>query len=98
MEKIKVLWTGGFDSTFVVCQLSLLPVEIQPIYISMGRNSEANELKAIQTISDFVNANEKKRCVGCATLIKLNNTYMKIGKSFRRKRITRLKQYNFFTL
>lgn len=62
MEVINVLWTGGFDSTFVICQLSLLPVEVQPIYISMGRKSEPNELKAIQTISDYINANAKKRC------------------------------------
>ena len=62
MERINILWTGGFDSTFVVCQLSLLPVAIQPIYISMGRKSEVHELKAMAAISEFVNANEKKRC------------------------------------
>jgi 7-cyano-7-deazaguanine synthase in queuosine biosynthesis len=62
MERINILWTGGFDSTFVVCQLSLLPVEVQPIYISMGRKSEPQELKAMARISDYINANPKKRC------------------------------------
>lgn len=62
MEKINVLWTGGFDSSFVISQLSLLPVEIQPIYISMGRKSESFELKAMQEIGEFINANSIKRC------------------------------------
>jgi len=62
MERINVLWTGGFDSSFVICQLSLLPVEIQPIYISMRRKSEPFELKAMQKIGEFINANSSKQC------------------------------------
>ena len=39
MKKVKVLWTGGFDSTFRVTQLSRMDVEIEPYYLSDGRLS-----------------------------------------------------------
>ncbi|MBN1386930.1 MAG: hypothetical protein JW965_00700 [Bacteroidales bacterium] len=62
MEQINVLWTGGFDSTFRVCQLSLLEVGIQPYYISLKKRSEPNELKAIAKITEFINSNKEVKC------------------------------------
>ncbi len=62
MEKINILWTGGFDSTFRVCQLSLLEVDIQPIYISIKRESEPYELKAISDITDYIKSHKESRC------------------------------------
>ncbi len=63
MERINILWTGGFDSTFRVCQLSLLNVEIQPFYINFKNRKSVNyELKAIADITDFIDSNVKKKC------------------------------------
>lgn len=47
---IEILWTGGFDSTFRMCQLSKENVIIQPYYIISCRKSTDNEVKAIKTI------------------------------------------------
>lgn len=63
MERISILWTGGFDSTFRVCQLSLFNIEIQPIYISIkNRKSEPYELKALADITAYINSNKASRC------------------------------------
>lgn len=43
MKKVNLLWTGGFDSTFRLCQLSRMEdVEVQPIYFCF-RSVRANE-------------------------------------------------------
>ena len=61
METIKVLWTGGFDSTFRIAQLSKYECIIEPYYISDNRRSESNELNAIKSIiSILVNKNDTK--------------------------------------
>ena len=63
MERINILWTGGFDSTFRVCQLSLFGVEIQPFYISIkNRKSEPYELKAIADISNYIHFHKDRKC------------------------------------
>lgn len=55
MKRVKILWTGGFDSSFRVSQLSRMDVEIEPYYISKNfRDSEENELNAIKEISDYL--------------------------------------------
>ncbi len=55
-QKVNVLWTGGFDSTFRMIQLSKIDVDIQPYYVCHRRRSEALELKAISKITaDIVN-------------------------------------------
>ncbi len=51
---VEILWTGGFDSSFRVVQLSRCAVQIQPYYLSDDRNSEANELRAISDITAFL--------------------------------------------
>lgn len=62
MERINILWTGGFDSTYRVCQLSLLEVEIQPFYIRLKRESEPYELKAIADITGVIRKNKATKC------------------------------------
>lgn len=49
-REFEVLWTGGFDSTFRICQLSRMDVIITPYYMCNNRPSEPNELNAINTI------------------------------------------------
>ncbi len=62
MERVNILWTGGFDSTYRICQLSLLEVEIQPFYIRLKRESEANELKAMADIAGLIRKNKAIKC------------------------------------
>lgn len=47
---VEILWTGGFDSSFRVVQLSRMDVIVQPYYIRDRRRSERNELDAMRTI------------------------------------------------
>ncbi|MCM1139808.1 MAG: hypothetical protein NC453_14670 [Muribaculum sp.] len=55
METINVLWTGGLDSTFRVCELSRIPVIIQPYYmIDEHRTGSHYELKAIKDITKML--------------------------------------------
>ena len=55
METYEIFWTGGFDSTFRIVQLSRLPIKLQPVYCtgvaSDIRKSEFYELRAIKQIS-----------------------------------------------
>lgn len=51
---IEILWTGGFDSTFRVLQLSRLPVVIQPFYLPDGREIQNIELSTIRKITDML--------------------------------------------
>ena len=47
---MEILWTGGFDSSFRMVQLSRQPVTVQPYYIRAGRRSEGFELGAVNRI------------------------------------------------
>jgi len=50
-NRIEVLWTGGWDSTFMLCLLAKTKnVDIQPYYIDIERQIRKEEKKAIQTI------------------------------------------------
>ena len=49
---VSIFWTGGYDSTFRVCQLSRKNVIITPYYLSDNRASEQMELNAIDVIRD----------------------------------------------
>ncbi|MBN2167181.1 MAG: hypothetical protein JW717_12950 [Marinilabiliaceae bacterium] len=60
---VDILWTGGFDSTFRICQLSLQPVEIQPYYIlDHRRKSYKNELSAISRIIKYLQKKDTTKC------------------------------------
>lgn len=63
METIKILWTGGYDSTFRICQLSKMPVNIQPYYLSNNnRKSAENELSAIDAITEALKKKADTKC------------------------------------
>lgn len=50
-KKVRLLWTGGWDSTFRMVQLSHMDgVEVQPVYITGKKASVEQEKKAIRKI------------------------------------------------
>ena len=60
-EKINIFWTGGYDSTFRMCQLIREDIIIQPYYMSDNRKSEKNELEAIRKITGKLEASPEKK-------------------------------------
>ena len=57
---IAIFWTGGWDSTYRVVELSRQPVTIQPVYIlDDTRDSNELELKAIATVTEMLKAREE---------------------------------------
>lgn len=56
----RVLWTGGWDSTYRIVELSFQEVKIEPIYvIDPGRHSTKLELEAMEKI--ILQVKEKKQ-------------------------------------
>lgn len=52
---VNVFWTGGWDSSFRIAELSRMPVQIRPIYLhGDGRHSEKYERKAMATITKML--------------------------------------------
>jgi hypothetical protein len=63
MERlVRVFWTGGFDSSFRIMQLSVLPLIIKPYYLVNNRESERFERDAIQEISNLIETRSATRC------------------------------------
>ena len=65
MKKVNLLFTGGFDSTFRLCQLSRMEdIEVQPIYLSFtylnGIFGRANREKEIVAQNAIIAALRKK--------------------------------------
>lgn len=60
---VEILWTGGYDSSFRIVQLSRLDIDIQPYYLSDNRKSEQNELKAILDITDALQKHPQTKCI-----------------------------------
>jgi len=58
----QVLWTGGWDSTFRILQLSRRDVIVQPYYLLCERNSERFELDAISTITRLIRNRKSTVC------------------------------------
>lgn len=59
MSKVNLLWTGGWDSTFRLLQLSSLEIEIQPYYfIDRGRKSKDIEIKQMKLILEKIKKNK----------------------------------------
>lgn len=58
MRTYEIFWTGGFDSTYRIVQLSRFPIKIQPVYCTGIapdiRKSEFYELRAIKQISELL--------------------------------------------
>lgn len=65
MKTYEIFWTGGFDSTLRVVQLSRLPIRIQPVYCtgvaSDIRKSEFYELRAIKQISELLKSKSETK-------------------------------------
>ncbi|MFZ0281126.1 MAG: hypothetical protein WAL29_05720, partial [Bacteroidales bacterium] len=60
---VKIFWTGGYDSTFRMVQLSRSDLTIQPYYLCDDqRCSEKNELKAITTITADIEKHPETKC------------------------------------
>lgn len=55
-KHVDLLWTGGWDSTFRLCQLSRIPgIEVQPFYVQHPqRTSIAFEFKAMEKIYNIL--------------------------------------------
>jgi len=60
---IEIFWTGGYDSTFRMCQLARKDIIIQPYYLSDKRKSESNELNAIKTITNKLKNNKDTKAI-----------------------------------
>ena len=61
-KTVEIFWTGGYDSTFRVLQLSRLPIKIRPYYLSDNRKSEQNELSAINNITAILKGRKETQC------------------------------------
>lgn len=73
LQLIKVLWTGGLDSSCRMLQLSKLNVRVQPIYIIDGRYRKSldNELHAISEITKDIESHPET-CFELLPLIKVS--------------------------
>ncbi len=93
MSIINVLWTGGWDSTFRILQLSEKKVTIQPYYLKDNRASEKHELEAIVTLTEQILKLETTQCIIKPLITKdvtkietdnaINASYYNIRKSFK---------------
>lgn len=62
MKRVNILWTGGFDSTFRIAELSRCNIEIQPYYVcNPARKSLKNELNAIAEMTEMFKALEQTK-------------------------------------
>jgi len=60
---VEVFWTGGYDSTFRIVQLSKLPVTVKPYYMQDNRGiAEEMELNAIKKITEIIRSKPDTRC------------------------------------
>lgn len=53
-KSIEIFWTGGYDSTFRVVQLSRMDITIRPYYLSDNRIAESYEIAAIEKIIQLI--------------------------------------------
>lgn len=64
MKKIEILWTGGWDSTFRIVELSRERCEVQPYYIiDNNRISMEHELKAMKTILEVLKSKNQTKAI-----------------------------------
>ncbi len=78
--KVNILWTGGFDSTFRMVQLSRLEADIQPFYIMDQRSSREQELNAIACITADIMKHPETKCT-ILPIIKINVSDLEVDKS-----------------
>ncbi len=61
-ERINLLWTGGWDSTYRMLELSFQEVTVHPVYvIDPGRGSTQREIAAIHAITKALREKERTR-------------------------------------
>lgn len=61
---VNIFWTGGWDSTYRIVELSRIPVSIQPIYINdPSRLSQEQELSAMNTITQLLQQRKQTQAV-----------------------------------
>ncbi len=53
-KEVEIFWTGGYDSTFRVVQLSRMDVVIRPYYLSDNRIAESYEIAAIEKATQLI--------------------------------------------
>ncbi len=59
MNKVTLLWSGGWDGTFRLLQLASEPICIQPIYvIDENRGSTEYERESMRKILDILRSEE----------------------------------------
>ena len=55
MKKAQILWTGGWDSTYRMIELSFRDLTIEPIYVVFeSRKSKEKEMKAMEEILEIL--------------------------------------------
>lgn len=69
METVKIFWTGGWDSTFRIIQLSRKNIKIQPYYMKGRRKSTLLELKAMKKIRLAVLKLDSTKAIFLPTII-----------------------------
>ncbi len=61
---VNLLWTGGWDSTFRILQLSTKDVIVQPHYlVDANRKSQKFELETIKSITEDIRNLSSTRCI-----------------------------------
>lgn len=85
-KRAAIFVTGGWDSTFMFCKLSRLPITIEPIYVSnKERKSREYEMKAIdKTFHSLIKHPATKAKILPIKIIELNN--IEIDQSIRKAR------------
>ncbi len=61
-KTVEIFWTGGYDSTFRVAELSRLDITVQPYYLSDKRLAESYELAAIEKITELIKEHPDTKC------------------------------------
>lgn len=88
-KTVNVLWTGGYDSTYRILQLSKYAVTIQSYYLSDNRASEEKELASIiRNMSSIMNRSETKCTFSPLIIIDKKNrkNYPNIEQAYTRLR------------
>lgn len=75
MKRVNILWTGGWDSTYRMIELSRMPVEVLPVYIcGDNRKSESLELQSMSIILDMLKDRKETKAKFMPTKIIDKNT------------------------
>lgn len=90
---VNVLWTGGWDSTFRIIQLSTMDIIIQPFYLKDNRKSEKFELNTIHSLTEELRSLTSTKCIICEVITRnvsdikedndITQAYKNINKAFK---------------